>query len=272
MRSSSAERDVPGVGLARRTARCRRGCATRRGGGRRRARSAGWSPCARPSGPWSRCPAGRGSRGCPTRSRSPRRSAPRSGRASRSSAARRSSCAASAMRRTVPGWASRQPGRGPAGPVHEVDAREQRVPGTGDAPLGTRPRARGRTRSRPRDLRQRWVTTADSLHVVERLAVTLVGPLRALVAERGVEADRVQRPLDVVGVVALLEQRERDAAGTPARLGQRRLGQLRLGPLGVRGLQRRAGGGAGGGCSPAGRCAAPPPCRTSGPRTRGRTA
>ena len=30
-------------------------------------------PCARPSGPWSRRPAGRGSRGCPTRWRCPRR-------------------------------------------------------------------------------------------------------------------------------------------------------------------------------------------------------
>ena len=77
----------------------------------------------------------------------------------------------------------------------------------------------------------------DSPDVVERLAVTLVRPLRALVAQRGVEADRVQRALDVVGVVTLLEQRERDPPGPATRLGERRLGELRLRPLRVRDLQ-----------------------------------
>ena len=79
--------------------------------------------------------------------------------------------------------------------------------------------------------------TVDPRDVIERVAVTLVGPLRALVTQRGVEPDRVQRPLDVVGVVALLEQRERDAPGAAARLGHRWFGQLLLGPFGVRALQ-----------------------------------
>src|SRR6516165_2889650 len=96
-----------------------------------------------------------------------------------------------------------------------------------------RPRARGRARTaiRRRSLRR------DSSDVVQGVAVTLVRPLRALVAQRGMEADGMQRAFDVIGIVALFQQRERDTARAPAGLRQRSLGQLLLGPLGVRALQ-----------------------------------
>ena len=61
--------------------------------------------------------------------------------------------------------------------------------------------------------------------MLERFAVALVCPLRALVAQRRVEADRVKGALDVIGIVALLEQRERDASRTATRFRERRLGQ-----------------------------------------------
>src|SRR5262249_50010551 len=89
----------------------------------------------------------------------------------------------------------------------------------GDRGRAARPRARVGGEAAPRDL-VTGGSRRDSLRVVEGLAVTLVGPLRALLTERGVEADRVQRALDVVGVVALFEQGERDPAGTPTRLGE----------------------------------------------------
>ena len=54
---------------------------------------------------------------------------------------------------------------------------------------------------------------------------------------RGMEADGVQRPLDVVGIVALFEQGERDTTSAPTRLRERRFGELLLRPLGVRALQ-----------------------------------
>ena len=44
----------------------------------------------------------------------------------------------------------------------------------------------------------------------------------------------------MVEVVALLEQRERDAPGAPSGRGERRFGELGFGPLRVRGL--RVGG------------------------------
>ena len=47
----------------------------------------------------------------------------------------------------------------------------------------------------------------------------------------------MERPFDVVEVVALFEQRERDATGPPPRLGHRRLRELLLGPLRMRALQ-----------------------------------
>src|SRR3954466_10010677 len=77
----------------------------------------------------------------------------------------------------------------------------------------------------------------ETLDVVERLAVAPVCPLRALVAQRGMEADGVQRPLDVVGMVALLEQGERDPTSASTRLRERCFGELLLRPLGVRALQ-----------------------------------
>jgi hypothetical protein len=55
--------------------------------------------------------------------------------------------------------------------------------------------------------------------------------------QRGVEPDGVQRPFDVVGIVALFEQRERDPSRPPPRFGEGCLGELLLGPLGVRALQ-----------------------------------
>ena len=68
------ERAVPGVGLARRTSRSSSAvAATPAGGPRDRRRSAGSSPVFSAAGPSSTRPAGRGSRGCPTRSRCPRR-------------------------------------------------------------------------------------------------------------------------------------------------------------------------------------------------------
>ena len=47
--------------------------------------------------------------------------------------------------------------------------------------------------------------------VLECFAVAFVRPARALVAHRRVEPHRVEHTLDVVGVVTLFEQRERDA-------------------------------------------------------------
>src|ERR1700737_2244553 len=78
-------------------------------------------------------------------------------------------------------------------------------PGTRDAPLvgGRRTGASARPRSGISVGSRR-----QTVDVVERLAVPLVRPLRALVAQRGVEPNGVQRPFDVVGVVTLFEQRE----------------------------------------------------------------
>jgi site-specific DNA recombinase len=73
--------------------------------------------------------------------------------------------------------------------------------------------------------------------VVQRLTVALVRPLRALVAQRRVEPDCVQRAFDVVGVVTLLQQREGHAPRAPPRLREGRFGELGFGPFRVRQLQ-----------------------------------
>ena len=53
------------------------------------------------------------------------------------------------------------------------------------------------------------------------------------------EIRREQHALDVVGVIALLEEGERDLPGAPPRSCERRLGELRLRPFGVRDLEVR---------------------------------
>src|SRR5262245_1261144 len=68
----------------------------------------------------------------------------------------------------------------------------------------------------------------QSRGVLERVAVTFVGPARALVAHGGMEAHRVQDALDVIGVVSLFEQSERGTARVPSRDSERRFGELRL--------------------------------------------
>src|SRR4051812_45029419 len=84
----------------------------------------------------------------------------------------------------------------------------------------------------PRTWPQSWpLRRGQGGDVVERFAVALMGPGGALVAQRRVETHRVEDALDVVGVVALLEQRERDTAGAAARRRERRFVTLRLGPL-----------------------------------------
>ena len=166
-------------------------------------------------------------------------------------------------------------------PMRPSTASRAARPGGEDAPPDDRPAggedrtlgcAIGRvSRSRPPGPRSRCGRGAYAGRDVERVAVALVGPVRGLVAQRGVEADRVQHPLDVVGVVALLEQRERDAPGAAAGLGERRVVAAGLGPLRVRGLH--VGGEAAEVTRADRRDDAPhrDRGRTSGPRTRGRT-
>ncbi len=67
--------------------------------------------------------------------------------------------------------------------------------------------------------------------------MTVVRPAGAVVTDRGVEPHRVQHALDMVGIVALLEQREGGAPGVAARGGERRFGELCLGPFRVRDLE-----------------------------------
>src|SRR5256885_1521208 len=143
--------------------------------------------------------------------------------APRRRAARRSSCAGSAF---SPGRSRISTSRRYAG------ARAARPGGWARRSAGGREHG-GELEPRPGGAGLR----GEPLHVIERLAVALVGPLRALVAERGVEADGVERALDVVGVVALLEKGERDPTGATAGLGVRRLRELLRRPLGVRPLQ-----------------------------------
>ena len=67
--------------------------------------------------------------------------------------------------------------------------------------------------------------------------MAVVRPAGAVVTDRRVEPHRVQHALDVVGIVALLEQCEGGAPGVAARGRERRFGELCLGPFRVRDLE-----------------------------------
>ena len=62
--------------------------------------------------------------------------------------------------------------------------------------------------------------------------MALVCPAGGVVADRRVETRREEHPLDMVGVVTLLQERERHLPRPATGGRQRRLGELGLGPLG----------------------------------------
>jgi hypothetical protein len=82
-----------------------------------------------------------------------------------------------------------------------------------------------------------WERLVSGFDGGERVVMLGDRPSCAFVTHGRLEPGGAKGVLDPVGVVALLEECECEATGTPASAFHRRLGELRLHPLRVRGLE-----------------------------------